>query len=422
MLTLDTSNLLKIDGANGLSAAELNSKNTALESFLKKIEERNQGFYKVIDDEKQIMKISGFAALVIGKYEHIVVLGIGGSALGTSCIHESLGRIYGKSEGVPELLVLDNIDPFLLAEAAETINPAKTLFIVITKSGTTPETLAQFFYFRDIIERAALPLDEHFVFVTDTEKGFLSEIAKKEKIPAFHIPANVGGRFSVLTAVGLLPASLIGVDINQLIAGAKEMRDNFLQKDAAKNLPFQIAVMQHLLYAKGKTINVMFPYAQKLVRFADWYRQLLAESIGKNAKTGITPVTALGVTDQHSQLQLYNDGPNDKFYMFLHPKNEFWKLPIPAPYKNEDSVKYLDGLTFQQLLATEMEGTRQALTENNRPNIKITLEKLDAPTLGQLFMLFEAATAFLGEMFGIDAYNQPGVELSKKITKKLLSA
>lgn len=417
---LDTVNIQKVDPAHGLSGHELQSKDNALKNYLKQIENRKQGFYTVIDDKNVQQEIAAFCASAKGRYDHIVVLGIGGSALGPICIHEALGRIYGKREGIPELLVLDNIDPFLLAEAAETINPAKTLFLVITKSGTTPETLAQFFYFRKIVEEKNLQIADHFVFVTDADEGFLRKIATEEKITSFSIPRNVGGRFSVLTVVGLLPAALIGTDINQMLAGAREMRDSFLETEPAKNLPFQLALIQYLLYAKGKKINVLFPYAQKLKRFADWYAQLLAESIGKNAETGITPVSALGVTDQHSQLQLYNEGPNDKFHIFLYPKNELSELPIPTPYKDE-SIKFLNNLSFQKLLATEMEGTRQALTKNNRPNITIEMEKLDELSLGKLFMLFEGATAFLGEMFGIDAYNQPGVELSKKITKELLS-
>ncbi len=419
-LYFDTANLLKAGPQHGLTNDELNSQNDNLSDYLKKIESRNQGFYTTIDDKKLQQEISDFAASVKGKYEYIVVLGIGGSALGISCIRECVDRIYGKRHGIPELMVLDNIDPFLLAEAAETINPAKTLFVVITKSGTTPETLAQYFYFRDIVSHRKLPLNEHFVFITNAKKGFLRKIADQEKIRTFPVPENVGGRFSVLTAVGLLPASLIDVDIDEMIAGAKSMRDNFLQKDASKNLPFKIATIQYLLYRKGKNINVMFPYAQKLVRFADWYRQLLAESIGKTPEIGITPVSALGVTDQHSQLQLYNEGPNDKLFMFLWPKNEFWELPIPSPASDDESVKYLEGVTFQELFFTEMEGTRQALTKNNRPNITISMDKIDEQTIGQLFMLFEGATAFLGEMFGINTYDQPGVELSKKITKELL--
>ena len=422
MITLDLSNLAKIKPPHGLSERKLNSKAALIKKYLKKIRGRRQGFYKIIDDPATVKKINSFVKAREGKYSDIVVLGIGGSALGTICLHQSLKHLFEnelhEKTGFPRLHVLDNIDPSLMSDFEDLIESKSTLFVVVTKSGTTPETLAQYFYYwHKIYQKKLLPKD-HFVFITDPKKGFLRQIARKEKIPCFDIPENVGGRFSVLTAVGLLPAKFIGIDIDKLLEGARLMRNSFLNENFQKNLPYRLAVVQFLLAQKKKNINVLMPYSQKLIRFADWYRQLLAESTGKKG-LGLTPVSALGVTDQHSQSQLYNEGPNDKLIIFLRVENPGPKLLIPGMISNKET-DFLQNILFNDLLQTEMQATLQSLTKNNRPNIVINVPRIDEFYLGQLFMLFEGATAFLGELFNINAYDQPGVELSKKITRELL--
>jgi glucose-6-phosphate isomerase len=458
-MKIDLSNLAKIDKKHGLSKNELASLSKSTTPLLKKIESRKQGFYKVIDDKKTVKKINDFAAGCVNRYADIVVLGIGGSALGVTCLKQSLkhlyenelpfggesrscceeeesggscrgggcgcssgscnGENYGGGQIYPRLHVLDNIDPVMISEIEDLIDYGTTLFIVITKSGTTPETMAEYFYFREKSDKFGLNPKNHFVFITDGKKGALREMAEKEKIPSFEIPSDVGGRFSVLTAAGLLPAKLIGIDIEGLLAGAKKMRDIFLNNKFEHNLPYRLAAAQYLLSQKGKTTNVLMPYSQKLISFADWFRQLLAESTGKNGK-GITPISALGVTDQHSQSQLYNEGPNDKLIIFIKVKEMGSKVRIPNPPANTPELKFLKNTDFQTLLQTEMEGTVSSLTKNDRPNVTIEIPHLNAETLGELFILFEGATAFVCEMMKINAYDQPGVELSKKITKELL--
>lgn len=427
MITLNTENLSKISPKHGLSAQELENATNLIAGYLEKIHEKKQGFYSVIDDKKTVEDIKKFAKRAESKFDEIIVLGIGGSALGTICLQQSLKHLFENERASavrkhPRLHVVDNIDPALITSIEDIIDYQKTLFIIVTKSGTTPETLAQYYYYRQRLEKEGLKADEHFVFITDPEQGTLREIARKENMPAFDVPENVGGRFSVLTAVGLLPAALIGITIDKLLAGAQKMRDTFLSglnKNFEQNLPFQLAAIQYLLCQKGKNINVLFPYSQKLIRFADWYRQLLAESIGKalnkkgeKVNVGITPLNALGVTDQHSQSQLYNEGPNDKLLIFLQVANLGPEIKIPQLH---------GGISFNKLMQTEMQGTIESLTKNDRPNITITIPAVDEESLGQLFMLFEGATAFLGEFFGINAFDQPGVELSKQITKELLS-
>lgn len=430
MMQLSFENIFKIGLEHGLNEADFEAKASLIKEYLEKIEQRKQGFYKCIDDQNLVDSVNKYTESIKGKFERIVVLGIGGSSLGTIFLQQSLTSLFEAElplRDFPKLYVLDNIDPVLMLELEPLLDYSKTLFIVVTKSGGTPETLAQYFYFRKKIEDKKLDPKGHFVFITDPEKGLLREIAREENIPSFEVPEDVGGRFSVLTAVGLLPAKLIGLDIEKLLSGAREMREKFLNSDFAQNLPFQLATIQYLLYKKGKIMNVLMPYSQKLIRFADWYRQLLAESIGKATNDlgdkvgiGITPINALGATDQHSQSQLYNEGPNDKLIIFVEVENLAQDIEIPEENLLDESVKFLKGVSFGQLFKTEMQGTMMALTENQRPNLTIKVSKIDEENLGELIMFFEAATAFLGEFFQINAFDQPGVELSKILTKKLL--
>lgn len=431
MLGLDCKNLFTVSKTHGLTARDYASQAARLPLYLDKIARRDQGFYTMIDDTRVIERIERHVRSVRGQFRDIVLLGIGGSALGALCIQQSLTHLYENelpNRKSPRFHVLDNIDPVMIREIEDIIDYATTLFIVVTKSGGTPETVSQYFYFRSRVHAQKCDPKKHFVFVTDPKTGLLRRIAEDERIFVFDIPPNVGGRFSVLTAAGLLPAAYIGVNIRQLIKGAQEMRDRFLSTSFEDNLPFQIASTQYLLGKKGKDIHVIMPYAQKLIRFADWYRQLLAESIGKakNEKdkivhAGLTPVNALGVTDQHSQSQLYNEGPNDKFIMFITVNDMGKTLRIPALYPDDSSVAFLHNTSFNELMHVEKQGTALAYTKNNRPNITITIDAIDPYHLGQLCMLFEGATAFLGEFYGVNAFNQPGVELAKQLTKKLLS-
>jgi len=389
--------MIQIDKKN----SGVNLDGEKIREYLDEIEKRDQGFYKIVDDS--VDEILDFAQSVKGKYDDIVVLGIGGSALGTICLRQSLMHLH-KSD---KLHVLDNIDPAFLKELDDVVDYSRTLFIVISKSGGTPETLSQYFYFKEKCD--------NFVFITG-KSGLLRETGEKEGIKMFEVPENVGGRFSVLTVVGLLPAALIGIDIQRLLTGAKTMRDKFLNEDLEENLPYQIAQMQYLHSKEGRNMTVIMPYSQRLVKFAEWYKQLLAESIGKSKDVGLTPVNALGVTDQHSQSQLYMDGPDDKFYILIKVNHLGEELKIPNP-----QVVYLKGVSFNKLMHTEQQGTTDALTHNKKPNITLSIPQVNEESLGALFMLFEGATAFLGEFYGINAFDQPGVELSKKLTKELLT-
>lgn len=423
MLTLNTESLNAIDNNHSVTDDQIAAKNDLIRDFLEKIEARDQGWYadEVIANGDLVDEIQGFVLECEGKYDHIVILGIGGSALGPICLREALLQ---DTEGKPELLVIDNIDPDYLIRMSDQLDLSRTLFLVTSKSGGTPETVAQYLYFKDEIEQEGLAITDHMVFITDPEKSFLLEQSEELGIKYFAIPPNVGGRFSALTPVGLLPFALCGGDIESLLSGAIDMRDQFLSEDIENNSPFALATIWHQLAQKGKSNIVLYPYVQQLFRFGDWSRQLIAESTGKidseGNNVGLTPIASLGVTDQHSQNQLYFEGPNDKQFVMIAVKQFEYRVDIPLPDSLTDKFSYLQNCDFGKLLKTEMLGTIGALNEQDRPNITIEVDHVDAWHLGALFFLFEAATAFVGEYMQIDAFDQPGVELSKNITRDLL--
>lgn len=411
--------------AHGISESELNSWKDKFSEFKTRIESRKQGFLDLPFDTQNLEKVKQFSTSMKGKFDTIVVLGIGGSMLGPLVILESL-RNESKQSVKKKVYCVDNIDPDLIKEIDSKLNYATTLFLVQTKSGTTPETVAQYFYFRAKVIKENLEVKDHFVFVTDPENGYLRKSAPKDQIACFDIPGNVGGRFSVLSNVGLVLASLLDINVDDLLEGAR----NAVQKYFGGNdlSSYNLAVSQFLLNQKGKNITVLMPYSSRLKTFAAWYIQLLSESVGKtldlNGKevwTGVTPLPALGATDQHAQMQLFKEGPNDKLIVFLEVKDHQVEVQIPDLFGDEKSLAYLKGKSFNQLLDAEFVGTKQSLSESEKPNITISLDKVDEKSLGELFIFFEISVAFLGEFFNINTFDQPGVERSKVITREILS-
>lgn len=429
MIHLELDTLFSLQG-HGLARRDVFSSSGVVASLIEKVQSRGQGFLDLPRDGGGFLKAGlPFAQNVRGKFRHVVVLGIGGSALGARALTAALATNAMK-HGNPTLHILDNVDPELIERVEHAVDLKKTLFIVVTKSGATPETLAQYFYFRKKMEKllGAKKVRGHFAFVTDPKRGHLREIAHRDGITAFDVPENVGGRFSVLSAVGLLPAALIGIDVRKLLKGGLMALNNFFEKDSKKNMAFQLARTQFLLQQKkGVNITVMMSYSGALRGIAEWYAQLLAESIGKShardgkvIHAGITPVCALGVTDQHSQVQLYNEGPFDKFVLFLETKK--FRSDISVPKIQEKSFDFLSGVSFGELMRVEKRATESAFVKFDRPCGSIVLDGIDEEHLGELFVMLECSVAFLGEMYGIDAFDQPGVELAKTLTKKMLRA
>lgn len=373
--------------------------------------------------------IAGYAAEVKGSFKNLVVLGIGGSALGLIALNSSLRSPYRDDVLDPELYVLDNIDPERLCRVLKKLNPAETLVNVITKSGSTAETMASFLIFRKwLIDGVGKNgYRDRLVVTTARDSGSLWQIADQERLASFEVPEGVGGRFSVLTPVGLLPAALIGIDIKALLAGAEAMDKRLLNSTLLKNPAYLGAVMHYLAYLSGRSISVMFAYGDRLLDLADWYRQLWAESLGKRknlkgtvVNVGPTPVKALGVTDQHSQVQLYKEGPDDKVYTFLKVESFKNTIEIPAAFESNKAVSYLGGHTINELFNAEERATEVALAKEKRPLTGISFSKVIPDEVGEFFYFFEVQTVAIGALFGIDPLDQPGVEEGKNFAYGLL--
>ena len=392
------------------------------------------GFFKLPFDDQAVRRIQTVAD-GLNVYENVVVLGIGGSALGTTAVHRALCAPYWneldaeRRDEYPRLYVLDNVDPRTMAALLDRLEPGRTLFNVISKSGSTAETLAQYLVVRDWLERALGDgYRRHIVITTEEGSGPLRRIAQQEEIETLPIPLDVGGRFSVLTAVGLFPLALVGVDIAQLIAGARAMTERCDAPELDANPAGLFASLQYLADVDGDArIHVMMPYADRLLAVGDWFKQLWAESLGKQhdlnggvVHTGPTPVTALGATDQHSQVQLFMEGPFDKTVTFLNVADHGVDVAIPSHYTETDAIAYLGGHTIGELLRAEASATAAALTSHGRMNMSIELPRVDAHSIGQLLMMLEIATVYAGSMYGIDPLDQPGVELGKQLTYGLM--
>jgi glucose-6-phosphate isomerase len=390
------------------------------------------GFLDLPDDEALVRQTLDFAARVKGTVDDVVVLGIGGSALGPIALRTALVAPHwnllptGERSGFPRLHVLDNVDPATMHALLQRVELARTLFIVTSKSGGTAETMAQYLIVRERLE-AALGArgKERIVFITDPAKGSLRPIARAEGIPALDIPANVGGRFSVLTPVGLLPAALIGVDVRGLLDGAADVRARSSSRELGKNIAGTFATLQWLAdTTRGRRVHVFMPYVDALRDFAAWFVQLWAESLGKvrpdGTPVGPTPLGALGATDQHSQVQLFMEGPADKTVCFVGVRERRETLPIPRLHADVDSLAYLGGHSLAELIDVEQRATAGALARRGALNFTMTVDRVDARHVGELIMLLELATAYAGELYGVDAFNQPGVELGKQFAYALL--
>lgn len=365
----------------------------------------------------------------------LVVLGIGGSALGSTALQSALNPYTynlqsDRTRPGPQLLVLDNVDPDQLRAVVDLIAPKlkKTIVNVISKSGETAETAAQFILFRDLLEKKlGKRYKENILATTDPKGGTLRDFCKAEGYRTLEVPEGVGGRFSVLSAVGLFSAAMCGADIEAIMQGAIEMDKRVKDGDVMANPAAMIAAIHYLLLQKGKDISVMMPYSRSLYDLADWYRQLWAESLGKQdglkrkgVFAGQTPVKALGTTDQHSQAQLYREGPNDKVITFLEVERFEQKLAIPESMKQVESLKYLAGSSFQSLINSEKLATEYALLESQRPTATVLFPRISAATVGQFIYMYEVAASYMGGLLEINPYDQPAVQLIKDATYALM--
>ena len=384
--------------------------------------------------EQTIWYVKEFASMVVGRFENILILGIGGSALGGMAVTEALLKPYWnflseeQRNGFPRIFFLDNIDPDSMNSLLEVLDLKKTLVNVITKSGDTAETMSQYMVLKELMKKElGDDYRKNIVATTDKKMGILRQLADQEGYKTFFVPDDVGGRFSVFSAVGLVPFALVGLDIDQIMNGVKDMDLALKNTDINQNIAAQGALIQYLMDTKlNKRLSVMMPYSSKLKYVSDWFVQLWAESLGKEynnngekVNIGPTPIKAVGATDQHSQIQLYNEGPNDKIITFIRVKNFDTTLEIPKMFEYT-GIGYLGGKTLNDLINAEADSTRVSLSDYCRPTMTITMEKVDEYNLAQLLYMLQVQTAIAGELYNINTFDQPGVEQAKNYTYALM--
>jgi glucose-6-phosphate isomerase len=408
-MELDIGNALAAVAEPGVTESELRALDDRVAAAHETIEDgRSAGAFgyraldlpAVVDPDAIHDAVDGFDPAAV------LTIGIGGSALGARTITDALGPADTDHR------VLDNVDPAQVETLLAELPLAETLVHVVSRSGQTAETLANFLVVREVMETAGVDWTERTVFTTGAE-GPLRELAEQRGIPALSTPAGVPGRFSALSAVGLVPAAVRGHDIEALLAGAREVE----LSDSLFDCPaYAYGALVYALDRRGADVQVMMPYAEGLESFAEWYAQLFAESLGKD-DSGPTPVRALGATDQHSQLQLYRAGPANKFVTLLRPR-ERPTMPIPDP--DSDDISYLGGHGLGALLDAEFEATEASLAESGRPNVRVEFERIDARGLGRLLYEMEVACILAGELYDIETFTQPAVEWGKRAARGLL--
>lgn len=442
ILELEYGNALDtaVGPAHGLSVGEIARATSEVRNTVARIErERKTGQHRYRNlphDRAMLRAVRAAVRRYRGKFENLVVLGIGGSALGNTALQTALNPAYhnllsARSRKGPRLFVMDNVDPTQIGNLIDLLGPQlrKTLFNVISKSGETAETAAQFLIFRDLLARrlGRKAVTANTLVTTDPEGGTMRQIVAADGYEALPVPPGVGGRFSVLSAVGLFSAGMCGIDIARLLAGAATMEARVGRTNAKQNPAAMLALLLHAFYVRGKRLHVMMPYSYQLKDLADWYRQLWAESLGKQhdlegdvVNLGPTPIKALGATDQHSQVQLYREGPNDKVFIFLEVEKFEREVRVPRVAGLPEELGYLQGQSLGKLLNAEKRATEYALVKSHRPCLTIRFPAVNAATVGQFIMLWEAATSIAGGLLNINPYDQPAVQMGKEFTFALM--
>ncbi len=420
-VSFDHTNLVEVEG--GISGDELKELSPRLEGAVSELLVNPPGFFRLPETADPGPSKALAEEVRASNATDFIHVGIGGSALGPIALQRALNHPYYNSlpdrggSGGPRIHFAENTDPTTLAAILDVAELGNTWVNVVTKSGSTAETMTNFLVVRkaliDVLGEDAYA--ERVVFTTDPKEGYLNRISSREGMRTLHIPPDVGGRFSVLTPVGLFPAAVAGLDADALLRGAAECAAE-VQEMGAAHPAVQGAAYHYLMDTnKGRNVRVMMPYADALDRLAAWFVQLWAESLGKDGK-GSTPHGAVGTTDQHSQVQLYMEGPQDKVIEIVEVEEHPRDLPIPEVYGDLEGVGYLGGHTMGELLNIECDATRKALTEAGRPNSTIKLGAINEENLGYLFQALEVQTAVAGSLYEVNAFDQPGVEAGKQIT------
>lgn len=367
------------------------------------------GFIEVLRDRSYLEEVENVVDEVSWA-KTLVVVGVGGSDLGARTIQ----NVFQQRESRLNVVFHgDSTDPEQIEQLWKKIDLETTVFNIVSKSGQTVETISQYVYWKQKYQEKTHDWQKHFVFTTDPKNGVLHEEADKFGVTTLRIPPEVGGRFSVLTPVGLFPAMAMGVDVRALVDGALQIVDQDDQRRVAEKL----AQTQYQLYMQETKLTAIMPYSIQLEEFARWFRQLWAESLGKDDQ-GILPIQSRGPADQHSQLQFYMQGSPLQSILFLRVNHR--DIPHPILEVDVEAVQYLAKHDFHEIINIEQEASALALFKVGRPSATLSVDRLDEYALGQLFMLFEYSVVCVAEMLGVDAFNQPGVEESKQMMYALL--
>lgn len=369
--------------------------------------------------EASVTEVEHIASWLAG-YDAIVHVGIGGSALANLMLHQALASYYHNEKNTksgPLFYLADNPDPDKASAIWQEVSRKKCALIGVSKSGATVETMALFLWFRDQMQKQnnGEAVDEHLLVVTDPNQGVFRSFAEQSGCKVLSIPPSVGGRYSALASGGLVTAAALGVNIRELLEGALDMKERILsESDPNTNSALHLALLQIFHEKKKRPISVWMPYSSRLERFAEWYAQLWAESIGKNGR-GTTPVRALGAVDQHSQVQLYVEGPDDKFYTLIRVRNFQQDLALPhIKDASLNDLSYLEGQFIGEMLGYEAKSTAAALARIKRPLFWLEMERITPYSIGQLIFFYECVTALTGYLMNINPFDQPGVEQGKK--------
>lgn len=436
-LIIDTAGFYRdVVGADGIDRSELDKVSKDLKNAHQVLVRRSAGGLQAeyaclnLHDHLQTsLSDIEAAAVLLRQFKDIAVVGIGGSSLGAKAVYQSL-VIPDPSQKMPRLHFLENVDPRNLTAFIQNRSAKDCGVICISKSGGTIETAGQYLILREWLaqqlgQQKAL---QHQWIVTDPESGWLRHLAIREGIPTLPVPSRVGGRYSVLTAVGLLPLAVVGINIRALLEGSATNASRCTADSLKENPALEMAALFYLLDTlRHKSLSIMMPYADALQLFGDWYRQLWAESLGKrrddrpdDPPVGTLPVTALGTVDQHSQLQMYLESRRDKMFTFLSIERWPTNPSIPLPAEDREAFRFFEGKTMQDVLEAEFQATRQVITEYGHPNMSLRLPVLNEQILGQLIDLYQRVTVYTGLLYGINPLDQPAVEKGKKLAIQML--
>lgn len=372
------------------------------------------GFFR-LPENRELLKATQVVFEHFKHKKYFVQIGIGGSALGPEMLLAAL-----KNGSGVEFAFLNNIDPDDMCRKLDKINIKEALIYVVSKSGTTAETVAAMAIVMNKLIEAGVKESEfkdYFVFCTDPVKGELRKLSQEWNVKTLDIPSNIGGRFSVLTPVGMLPALFAGIQMEDILEGAEDIKKHLADPKVGKEF-FTLAFWIKDLHDQGVRQTVMMPYSSLLKEYSAWFVQLWAESLGKDGK-GLTPVPAYGATDQHSQMQLFMEGPKDKVMMLI----EVEKFQMDFPLNNNlaaESFKNLAAFKLSELMKAEFEGTLTALQENDRHVVHLKIPSLQEEYLGQLILFAECLTVMVGQLLRVNPFDQPGVEAGKKYANQWL--